>query len=175
MGSENDPTPAEDEVLYSDSSVDVSVAQIPLESYFRREHVISREDRLNFRLTRHLLRLCQYRLSARDESMTEIMNTYKNDLEQEGYSFDELVQHLGDELNSLLVTRGSKNVNTTTRANAHVRKLVLENRRYWKIPPIILEDFLLRSPGPDNSRMNRERYLKICQDIEDLVEELRTE
>jgi hypothetical protein len=159
-----------EEEPYSDSSVDLENAQIPVECYLPKDSELTLTDRRSWRLIRHLLKLTQFRMASNDEFLVEMMGEYRNELEAQGLSFTEIVAAIGAELNQTLVQRGNKNINTTTRSRANLRGAVMKNVRYWKIPPPILEDLLLKYSGPDSSRGNMERYQKITEEIEAMVE-----
>jgi hypothetical protein len=159
----------EEEILYSDSSVDVTADQLPVEAFLAIDLEVTPVQRREWRLTRHLIKLAQFRVSADDEYLQELLGDERNELEQQGLSFTEIVSILADELNQVLVQRGNSRVNTTTRSRANLRKAVLSNQRYWKIPPPILEELLLKYSGPDLGRGNQERLEKIFFDLEHLV------
>ncbi len=146
--------------------MDVDPSQIPVENYFPENEVPTQEVRKLFRYTRHLLKLCGYRIGDGDPLLKSVLNEYRSELEVSGDSFDEIVSQLGIELNNMLSVRGSKGVTTSTRSDAWVRRKVLERKRYWKIPPPVLEKILKDHPGRDTARVNEERYQAVTADIE---------
>jgi hypothetical protein len=155
-----------EDAMYSDSSVDVDSDQLPPEAF---ADDLSSDERLANRFRRHLLKLTFFKIAADDPLLVALISDSRSSMIQDGLSFSEQVSTLADELNSVIGARGNKNVNTSTRSNCFVRKSILTAKRFWKIPPLLLEELLKKHPGRDSAEINRMRVDRITHDIEELV------